>query len=63
MSNKKNDMIELQETNASTIPRMTEELHRKKISKESKSLKFVLTSHSSVNKYSWEIDGVKVGLY
>ncbi len=57
---KKNDMIELQETTDNQSLRMTSEEERKIISKEYKNLKYVLNNSTTLMKYSWEIDGNRV---
>jgi hypothetical protein len=54
----KDDLIELKEK--AEINQRTSEEKRKIIPKEVKSLKFILSNHSGIIKYSWETDGYRV---
>jgi hypothetical protein len=60
MDKKKDGLIELQDKNDKKTLRMTSEENRMRLSKEFKNLQNVLNNFSSVNKYSWSVDGEKV---
>jgi hypothetical protein len=60
MDKKKDGLIELQDKNEKKTLRMTSEENRMRLSKEFKNLQNVLNNFSSVNKYSWSVDGEKV---
>ncbi len=62
-SNFKHDAIELKNINDTKKIHMTTEENRKILPRELKNLRYVLSKHSQITKYSWEVDGERVSSY
>ncbi len=58
--NKQENLLELKEIRETSEIHLTKEENRKIIPKEVKNLRYILSNHSKITKYTWDVDGARV---